>query len=58
MTGHALVKYPFTLVKTIPFLSEIYLSAGAAAVTIHGRTWSDRYTKLADWYDIAEVRYL
>jgi len=29
--------------------------AGAAAVTIHGRTASDRYTKAADWSVIARV---
>ena len=29
--------------------------AGAAALTIHGRTASDRYTKAADWGVIARV---
>ena len=29
------------------------VEAGAAAVTIHGRTWSDRYTRDADWNAIS-----
>lgn len=29
------------------------ISSGASAVTIHGRTKTDRYTRVADWRDIA-----
>ena len=29
------------------------VNSGASAVTIHGRTRTDRYTQMADWRDIA-----